>query len=544
MFNDLKIILDPPPRGFYTFEDTVPGKVIFESSHEEKIGWVYIFFHGWVNVEIVMLQTPTYAGAHNNPQKWSDKTKDKEILFQNHVKVYEGYEKLRKKMRYEWPFKFSFQAETSNAASLPTSGHYSFSTESNWWSSVQYKIVTIHGEIGQPDDHIRWMLNPTDPRYMKEPTLKPTGFLLKLRERMSGAAEQDLKFMQIGGSAYIDPYVPPPQKWNLYVPAHHVPQLAPSSVYDDLRNSRTTFPFSVDLQMGQNIVVGEPFTVLLSVSSLSNIWNQNPPAVTLTSFKMQCIITDAITIGEQRADRKMKFRTLWEGKRLQIPLNSVPVDIGRIYSFRVTGDEYIQSFDTNILHRMYDFPVELNVEVGGKSFLARYAGTTIAVLSPFVAIGRRMPQMQPNNDYRPDFKRKGKQYQYFEEGPIRIQLQGTYIGRLTHDGAGLDRPVSEHSIMEAAIVLSRTLTEAGVQHSFPGGTIIKLLPYIPDHPPGYKKTGRLGTDGENLRRLFETSFRVMEVDEPYVTALHLGFTDPKHRENLTIEFPGSPHQYP
>jgi hypothetical protein len=138
MFNDFKIILDPPPHGVYTFEDTVSGKVILESSHEEKIGWVYVFFHGWVNVEIVMLQTPTYAGAHNNPQKWSDKTKDKEILFQNHVKVYEGYEKLRKKMRYEWPFKFSFQAETSNAASLPTSGHYSFSTESNWWSSVQY----------------------------------------------------------------------------------------------------------------------------------------------------------------------------------------------------------------------------------------------------------------------------------------------------------------------------------------------------------------------------------------------------------------------
>jgi hypothetical protein len=181
------------------------------------------------------------------------------------------------------------------------------------------------------------------------------------------------------------------------------------------------------------------------------------------------------------------------------------------------------------------------VEVGGKSFLARYAGkiTSIAVLSPIVAIGGRMLQTQPNNDYKPNFKQKGKQYQYFEEGPIRIQLQGTYIGRLTHDGAGLDRPVSEHSIMEAAIALSRTLTEAGVQHSFPGGTIIKLLPYIPDHPPDYKKTGRLGTDGESLRRLFETSFRVMEVDEPYVTALHLGFTDPKHGENLTIEFPGS-----
>jgi hypothetical protein len=109
MFNDFKILLDPCPHGFYTFEDNVSGKVIFESSHEEKVGWVYVFFHGWVNAEIAMM---LQSGGTPNPQKWGDKTKDKEILFQNHFKVYEGYNKLRKKTRYEWPFTFSFQTET------------------------------------------------------------------------------------------------------------------------------------------------------------------------------------------------------------------------------------------------------------------------------------------------------------------------------------------------------------------------------------------------------------------------------------------------
>ncbi len=67
MFNDFKIILDPPPRGFYTLEDKVSGKVIFESPHDEKVGWVYVFFHGWVNVEIIRPSQPRGSyGAGSN----------------------------------------------------------------------------------------------------------------------------------------------------------------------------------------------------------------------------------------------------------------------------------------------------------------------------------------------------------------------------------------------------------------------------------------------------------------------------------------------
>ena len=45
------------------------------------------------------------------------------------------------------------------------------------------------------------------------------------------------------------------------------------------------------------------------------------------------------------------------------------------------------------------------------------------------------------------------------------------------------------------------------------------------------------TDGENLRHLFQTRFCVMEAEEHVPMSLHLGITDPKHGENMSIEFP-------
>jgi hypothetical protein len=542
MFNDFKIFLHPPPHGFYTFEDNVSGKVVFESSHDEKAGWVYVFFHGWVNVEIVMMSPPggPNRATKNNPygQKWSDKSRDKEILFQSHLKVYEGYDKLRKKTRYEWPFSFSFQAETTSAHGLPSSGHYSFLREGNWLSSVKYKVVAVHGEIGQRDDDIRWMLNPHDPRYLREPSLKPTEIFLKIKEKLGGATEQELKFVGIRGYSAIDPYMHPTSRWELYIEGKHVPQLAPPARYDDLQVRKTTFPFSVDLQMAANIVIGDPFMVLLSVSSSSNIWNQNPPAVILKSFKITCFMIDIITIGTQTPDEKLKFHVVWEGKRLNIPLSSNPVDIGKLYSFKIAGEDIAQSFDTQTLHRAYDFPVELTVEVGGKSFEARYSNGRITLLSPIVATGGRMLQAQPSEKFSPDFRHDSKHR--FQEGLIKVHLQGTYIGRLSHDGAGLDRPLAEHSMMEAAIALSRTLTEAGIQHEFPGGTMIKLFPYDYSQIADDKKIRSSGSDGENLRHLFEKSFRVMGAEERHPMSLHIGMTDPKHGENISIEFSSKP----
>jgi hypothetical protein len=547
MFNDFKIILDPPPRGFYTFEDNVSGNVIFESSHDEKVGWVYVFFHGWVNVEFIRLSQPgsAYGAGGSNlysHQPWGDKTKDKEILFQNHLRVYVGYDKLHKKTRYEWPFNFSFQDETASAYNLPSSGHYSFLRASNWLSSVKYKVVAIHGEIGQRDDEIRWMLNPKDPRYLREPALKPTGIFLKIREKLGGATEQELKFVQIRASSTIDRYMPPASHYELYIEGKLVPQLAPPARYEDLQNQKTTFPFSVDLQLPSNVVIGEPFEVQLSVSSSSNIWNQNPPVVILKSFKIARCILDIITFGEQRVDEKLKSRIVWQSTRLKnISLSSNPVDIGKLFPFSIQGEDLIQSFDTQILHREYRFPVELTVEVGGKTFEARYANTRpVTLLSPHVALGERVLQSQPEPKSSPDFADFGQDSKRrFQQAPIKVRLQGTYIGRLSHDGAGLDRPLAEHSMMEAAIALSRTLTEAGIQHEFPGGTMINLLPYDFSQIINDEKIRSSGTDGENLRRLFEKSFRAMEAEERYPTSLHIGMTDQKHGENISIEFPST-----
>lgn len=538
MFNDFKIILDPPPRGFYTFEDNVSGKVIFESSYDEKVGWVYVFFHGWVNVEVIrpsQSRTSNVGGSNLiSVQEWGDKTKDKEILFQNHVKVYVGYDKLHKKTRYEWPFNFSFQDETASAYNLPSSGHYSFIRESNCLSSVKYKVVAIHGEIGQRDDDIRWMLNPNDPRYLREPPVKRTGIFLKIREKLGGTTEQELKFVQIRASSTIDRYMPPANHWELYIEGKHVPQIAPPAIYEDLRNQKTTFPFSVDLQLPSNVVIGEPFEVQLSVSSSSNIWNQNPPAVILKSFKIACYILDITMVG--RTNEKLKSRTVWEGKRLNIPLSSNPVDIGKLFSFSIEGEDIVQSFDTRILRREYSFPVELTVEVGGKSFEARYANTCrVMLLSPHIALGVWMLPTQLKPIFSLDFRQQSNRR--FLHVPGKVRLQGTYIGQLSHDGAGLDRPLAEHSMMEAAIALSRTLTEAGIQHEFPGGTMIKLLPNDFSQMIKDGKIWSSGTDGENLRQLFAKSFRVMEAAERYPVSLHIGMTDQKHKENISIEFP-------
>jgi len=128
MVHHLQIVLDPPPHGVYTYKDTVSGKVSFESNHEKKIGWIYVFFHGWANINVPTEDSSDSATTY----------RDKEVLFQNYQKVYEGSENLLKKVRYEWPFKFAFQAEKEDAAFLPTSGKYSY-------SSVEYKVYLAEG---------------------------------------------------------------------------------------------------------------------------------------------------------------------------------------------------------------------------------------------------------------------------------------------------------------------------------------------------------------------------------------------------------------
>jgi hypothetical protein len=232
---------------------------------------------------------------------------------------------------------------------------------------------------------------------------------------------------------------------------------------------------------------------------------------------------------------------IWEAERLNIRLSSSPVDLGKKYSLRLAGEDVIQSFDTQLLHRAYDFPVELTVEVGGQSFQILEPNYRLNVLSPTIARSGHMLQTQPCHDYwAPTLKEHPNTR--LESGPIKIQLQGSYIGRLVHNGASLDRSASEHGMIEAAIALSRTFTEAGIEHSFPGGTLIKLLPYSPNEEDDKPSWGS-ETDKEKLHRLFGahgSKFRVLEGDHPFEPTMSLGFMVRKHREKITVEFPGQP----
>lgn len=308
MFRHLQIVLDPPPHGVYTYEDTVSGKVSFESNREEKIGWVYVFFHGWANIKV-----PT-----ENSVKSSDETskyRDKEVLFQTYQKVYEGNENLLKKVRYEWPFKFAFQAEKEDAASLPTSGKYSY-------SSVEYKVIAIPRYIWQKEDLIMSRMNPDDPRFHKTSFINPTGIFLKLGEKVGGVAQQQLQFVQIRPEAAIDPYMRGPISWNLEIASHHLPELEqilalPPEKHGVFRREKQIL-FSIDLRIPQNIIEGVPFTLLLSVSSPSALWNHKPPPVTLTSFKILSYVVDTARTGGHYHDDIQKH-PIWEGKTTQHP---------------------------------------------------------------------------------------------------------------------------------------------------------------------------------------------------------------------------------
>ena len=101
---------------------------------------------------------------HNYPLK----EKQKEILIQTQLKLYESNEKFCKKFRYEWPFTFSFQDEVGKGETLPTSGKYLYEEDQNTHCSVEYKVVVVRGDIGQMDNHVRSMLDPGDPRYREE----------------------------------------------------------------------------------------------------------------------------------------------------------------------------------------------------------------------------------------------------------------------------------------------------------------------------------------------------------------------------------------
>jgi len=118
---------------------------------------------------------------------------------------------------------------------------------------------------------------------------------------------------------------------------------------------------------------------------LSEFWNQNPPGVILTSFKLEAWIEDIATING-RSDEELKLYPVGERKHLKVPLSVESVDLGTIYGFTLAGDGIVPSFHTNLLERKYSFRAEFTAEVAGKVYPVLISiNVEGQVLSPLIA---------------------------------------------------------------------------------------------------------------------------------------------------------------
>ncbi len=121
------------------------------------------------------------------------------------------------------------------------------------------------------------MLDPGDPRYRQEGYGVSAGFLTRLREKMDGATEQQLRFMQIRTDIPIDQSMRRSSPTGLNIASHQLPHGKDLQDYDYRTPIFDDVIFNFDIQIPRNIIIGEAFPLLLSVSSLSELWNQSPP---------------------------------------------------------------------------------------------------------------------------------------------------------------------------------------------------------------------------------------------------------------------------
>jgi hypothetical protein len=363
----LKLVLDPPPRGYYTYLDDVSGKVTLDSTHEEKILFIYVFFFGVANICVRNVRRP--AGAHqydNIPHIALDAT---EVLFQTNEKIYHGKEKLQKKVHYEWAFRFTFlSAAAEKAQYLPTSGSYQP-------SKVEYKVVAIPGVNEYQEERVLSMMElRTGPR---ELPFSPTGLTLKLSEKMLGGVEEKLKFVQFKLGPVTDPTL------RIRNGGGQMPIEFPTHLLPGVKQRYASVPKDIlvgyNLQVSEEIVIGAPFCLLLAMeatSEASELWKDNPPPVTLTSCRITIQDTSVSTTDKTYFDEEHNGggqpHSLWEGKHLNIPLSSDPVDIARSFAIRLMPHSYIiPSFKLEYLQRKYTFWIEITVEICGKSFSSK-----------------------------------------------------------------------------------------------------------------------------------------------------------------------------
>jgi hypothetical protein len=488
MFRDLSIVVDPPPNGVFTFEDTVTGKVFFESHRGEKLAWCYVFFHGWANTHVIQ--------QSNNPQNQVPAVnyKDKDVLFQTSKKVYvDDGKTLQKKVRYEWPFQFDFRSEMEDAASLPSSGRYGA-------SSVEYKVIAIpipQASAANADQVINSIMNPNDQIFQKDAPINFNGMFVGLSKHLGAAADQELQFVKIRPEGPLDGNLRGPFSSSLEIGAHHLPQLEQTT--DSAPERRGLFPreahipFQVDLRLPRNIVEGAYFPLMLSVTSRNRAWIENPPQATLVALKVHLEVQTITRASRQQSEHDSRILIL-DAKGLNVRLSTKEVDLGQIFPIRLTGDGLVPSFDTRLLTRKYDLSLEATVEIVGKQFHAKFLHIqSIELLSHHVAVGLALP---PADNLPAGPKQKAV-----------YQLKHSYIGRITQYSSG---PIKEASIMEAALAVSRALTRYEVPHEFPGGSLVKILPYRFDRQRTNTSNFDKVTDSEKIHATF-TEERSLEI---------------------------------
>jgi hypothetical protein len=519
MFREFHILLDSPPNNIFTYEDTVSGKVVLESPRDEAVGWIHVFFHGWVNTEVILQNYNSQTSGGPSQSKY----KDKEVLFQCYQNVYRGQENLPKKTRHEWPFQFAFETESCHGSSLPSSGKYHK-------SSVEYKVIAVQGRIGQSEEHIMSMMNPDDPLFMKDAPFSPTGVFLWAGKHIGATAEEKLEFIQVRPTGIVDSSLSPPLFGKHEISSSHLPEIqlnlaAPPEKHGLFHSQHHEhIPFLVSLQVAKSFIEESSFPVLLSVSSATIVWNHKPPPVTLVAFKMHLLAKTIERAGHEASEQSHK-QLMFESKDLQIPLGQAPVDIAQLIPLILAGNDIIPSFNTRLLQRKYDVSAEATIEVGGKTFHTPFLlEDSITVLSNLAASARPRAPL-PALMQKPAALR---------EEPTTLKLKYGHIGRLTQDGSG---PLRADSIIEAAVTLSKLLTIAAVQHSFPGGSLVKLHAYKPDSRHVNNTNWDQVTDREKLVQILTQTGQFRVLPSQNVTDLKLGFSDALHGENISLDFP-------
>jgi hypothetical protein len=350
---------------YYTYLDDVSGKVTLDTTKEETILFIYVFFFGVANIKVRNVGRPPPPHQFDNIGHVPlDAT---EVLFQIHEKLYHGKEKLEKKAHYEWPFRFRFQSATEEAENLPTSGSYPP-------SKVEYKIVVTPGVNEYQEERVLQMMDLRTGS--RELPFSPTGLTLKLSEKMLGGVEEKLQFIQFRPGPIADPTK------RIRDGGGQLPIELPTHLLPGVKQRYASVPkhilFGYRVQVTEEIVIGAPFCLLLAAeatSDASELWTDNPQPVTLKSCTIMIDVVNISSTDKVHFDRERygsQPHSVWEGKHLNIPLSSDAVDIARIFAIRIMPHSYIiPSFKTELLQREYILWMEISVEISGKSFSSK-----------------------------------------------------------------------------------------------------------------------------------------------------------------------------